>query len=61
MYRVTVWEPTYHDGDKLFVKEQPSMKSGEIGIFVVDGNAYVKELGVDRLISHNEKYSDINH
>ena len=25
----------------------------------MDGNAYVKELGVDRLISHNEKYSDI--
>jgi len=52
-------EPTYHDGDKLFVKEQPSIEIGEIGIFVVDGNAYVKELGVDRLISHNEKYSDI--
>lgn len=45
-------EPTYHDGDKLFVKEQPSIEIGEIGIFVVDGNAYVKELGVDRLISH---------
>jgi len=52
-------EPTYHDGDKLFVKEQPSIEIGEIGIFVVDGNAHVKELGVDRLISHNEKYSDI--
>lgn len=52
-------EPTYHDGDKLFVKEQPSIEIGKIGIFVVDGNAYVKELGVDRLISHNEKYSDI--
>lgn len=52
-------EPTYHNGDKLFVKEQPSIEIGEIGIFVVDGNAYVKELGVDRLISHNEKYSDI--
>ena len=52
-------EPTYHDGDRLFVKEQPSIEIGEIGIFVVDGNAYVKELGVDRLISHNEKYSDI--
>ena len=52
-------EPTYHDGDKLFVKEQPSIEIGEIGIFVVDGNAYVKELGVDRLISHNKKYSDI--
>ena len=66
-------EPTFHsgdrvfvakqdmveEGDKLFVKEQPSIEIGEIGIFVVDGNAYVKELGVDRLISHNEKYSDI--
>ena len=52
-------EPTYHDGDKLFVKEQPSIEVGVIGIFVVNGNAYVKELGIDKLISHNEKYPDI--
>lgn len=52
-------EPTYHDGDKLFVKEQPSIEVGDIGIFVVNGNAYVKELGIDKLISHNEKYPDI--
>ena len=52
-------EPTYHDGDKLFVKEQPSIEIGDIGIFVVNGNAYVKELGIDKLISHNEKYPDI--
>lgn len=52
-------EPTYHNGDKLFVKEQPSIEVGDIGIFVVNGNAYVKELGIDKLISHNEKYPDI--
>lgn len=52
-------EPTYHNKDKLFVKEQPNVEIGEIGIFIINGNAYVKEFGGDRLISHNEAFPDI--
>lgn len=52
-------EPTYYDGDKLFVKQQPSVEIGEIGIFMIDGNVYVKELSADGLISHNKKYAKI--
>lgn len=52
-------EPTYHDGDKVFVEKCDSVDIGEVGIFVVNGDAYIKELGNKRLISHNEKYKPI--
>ena len=52
-------EPTYHDGDKLFIKQQHSVEIGEIGIFMIDGNIYVKELAEDGLISHNKTYNKI--
>ena len=32
---------------------------GEVGIFVVNGDVYIKELGSKCLISHNEKYKPI--
>ena len=52
-------EPTYHDGDKVFVEKCSSIDVGEIGIFVVNGEVYIKELGNKCLISHNEKYKPI--
>ena len=52
-------EPTFSDGDKLLVQHTDCVNVGEIGIFIIDGQSYVKEYGEDRLISHNEKYPDI--
>ena len=52
-------EPTYHDGDRVFVEKSASIDVGEVGIFVVNGDAYIKELGNQKLISHNEKYDPI--
>lgn len=52
-------EPTYHDEDTLLVKKQNTLNVGEIGIFMINGEAYVKELGKDALISHNKNYKDI--
>ena len=52
-------EPTYHDGDKVFVEKCESVDIGEVGIFVVNGDVYIKELGSKCLISHNEKYKPI--
>ena len=52
-------EPTFHDGDKVFVEKCDSVGIGEIGIFVVNGDVYIKELGDQCLISHNEKYPPI--
>lgn len=52
-------EPTFSNGDKLLVKKQKNISVGEIGIFMINGEAFVKELGQNKLISHNKKYSDI--
>jgi phage repressor protein C with HTH and peptisase S24 domain len=52
-------EPTYHDGDKVFVEKCDAVDVGEVGIFVVNGDVYIKELGNQCLISHNEKYKPI--
>lgn len=52
-------EPTYHGGDKVFVEKCDSVEIGEVGIFVVNGDAYIKELGNRCLISHNSVYKPI--
>ena len=52
-------EPTYHDGDRVFVEKCDAVDVGEVGIFVVNGDVYIKELGSKCLISHNEKYKPI--
>ena len=53
-------EPTYHDGDTLLIKKQSEICVGEIGIFMINGEAFVKELGDGVLISHNKKYKSID-
>lgn len=52
-------EPIYFDGDIVLVKEQPSVDLGQIGIFDIEGNGYIKKFGGDRLISLNAEYDDI--
>lgn len=52
--------PEYYDGDIVLVETCPSVNIGEIGIFVVDGEAYIKQFGGDKLISLNSKYPDIS-
>ncbi len=52
-------EPTYYDGDILLIESMPYINIGDIGVFVVNGDGYVKEYGGDRLISHNDEYADI--
>ena len=52
-------EPTYHDGETVLVKKEECLNIGDIGIFIADGDSFIKEYGGDRLISHNTKYEDI--
>lgn len=52
-------EPRFYDGDIVLVETQPSVEIGEVGIFIYDGEAYIKKFGGDRLISLNPKYKDI--
>lgn len=56
-------EPTLIDGQDIWVHMQPTLENGEVGIFFLDGNAFVKEYmksedGV-ALISHNKAYDPI--
>ncbi len=52
-------EPLYHDKDILLVEPTCEISVGEIGIFNVNGQAYVKKLGKGKLISLNKGYDDI--
>lgn len=52
-------EPMFYDGDKLYVRLQPAVEIGEIGIFEIGDKGYVKKYAVDKLISLNPKYDDI--
>lgn len=52
-------EPRFFDGDIVLVETCPSVEEGEIGIFVVDGEGFIKKYGGDRLISLNPKYKDM--
>jgi repressor LexA len=58
-------EPEYNDGDLIFVKACTGLESGDIGIFVLNGEGYCKRLEVDyekmqtRLVSLNDRYGDI--
>lgn len=52
-------EPTFHPGDRLFIRSQDYLDDGQIGIFVMDNCMYVKELRRGQLISHNPAYDPI--
>lgn len=56
-------EPRFHDGQTVWVSQQHSLMTGEIGIFLYDGNAYLKQLvagdNVLALHSLNPAYDDI--
>lgn len=51
-------DPCYHDGDILLVCKVP-VNVGEIGIFTMQNQGYVKQLGRGVLQSLNSKYADI--
>ena len=48
--------PQFSDGDRVLVKDQPSVEIGEIGIFILNGESYIKKLGFNELISLNPHY-----
>lgn len=52
-------EPLYHDEDILLVEPTCQIDVGEIGIFIVGNEAYVKKLGEAELISLNKGYDNI--
>lgn len=49
-------EPTFHDGNRLFIQACYSINVGEAGVFYMDGQQWIKKLGDGVLLSHNSKY-----
>lgn len=52
--------PKFSDGDIVLVKKTPSIFEGEIGIFYIDGDAFIKQMGNGELISLNPDYPNIS-
>ncbi|KXT67635.1 Phage transcriptional repressor [Streptococcus gallolyticus] len=56
-------EPDYHSGDYVFVKLSVNLSSGDIGVFELYGDAYIKQIFIEGdkayLRSLNPKYDDI--
>ena len=56
-------EPRFHDGQTVWVHQQLTLAPGEIGVFLYDGSAYLKQLRRDGgrvwLHSLNPAYHDL--
>ncbi len=52
--------PKFHDGDIVLVKQSSSISEGDIGIFGIDGDSFIKQLGKEELISLNPNYPNIH-
>ena len=51
--------PRFVDRQIVFVREQRILEFGDIGIFELDGDAYIKKLGHGELLSLNVSYKPI--
>ena len=52
-------QPRFYNGDKVLVKSSESIMEGEIGVFVLNGESFIKKMGKGCLISLNPSYEPI--
>lgn len=52
-------EPDFSHEDIALVQRDVEMHVGDIGVFIVNGDAFIKELGEKELISRNKDYKNI--
>lgn len=52
-------EPDFSHDDIALVQQDAELFPGDIGVFVVNSNAFIKELGRNELISRNKDYKNI--
>lgn len=56
-------EPCYHNEELIWIEQTEQLEDGEIGIFYLDGNAYIKKFQNNEngtyLVSLNKKYNPI--
>jgi len=52
-------EPMYLDDDIVFVKKSVLVESGQVGVFYLNGEGYMKMLQGNRLVSLNSQYAPV--
>jgi phage repressor protein C with HTH and peptisase S24 domain len=52
-------EPSFSNGQVVFVRSQKTLADGEIGIMSLNGDMYIKQLGGSSLVSLNPAYKPI--
>ena len=52
-------EPAFQDGDILLVEATQEIEVGDVGIFQINNECFVKKLGEKELISLNKDYKNI--
>lgn len=52
-------QPKFFDGERVLVKKSESIYEGEIGVFILNNESYLKEMGRKELISLNPAYEPI--
>ncbi|TYR28865.1 helix-turn-helix transcriptional regulator [Staphylococcus epidermidis] len=57
-------EPVFNDKEVIFVEKSNDIKNGQIGVFIINGEAYVKKVHVEEdrltLVSLNKDYRDLH-
>ena len=51
--------PDYHDDDLVMVSQTEPVNVGDVGIFIKNGDAFIKERGEQELISRNPEFANI--
>ncbi len=52
-------QPKFLDGDRVLVQNSESIYEEEIGVFILNGESYIKKMGRNELISLNPAYNPI--
>jgi len=52
-------EPEYPDGHIAWVRISPEVREGDVGVFVLNGEGYIKKYEDNKLVSLNPKYTPI--
>lgn len=51
--------PKYNDGDVVFVKSRTLLEPGQVGVFLINGEGYLKQWQGNMLLSLNREYDPI--
>ena len=56
----TSMEPTFPNGSYVYVNTDPEITYGQIGIFIVNDESFIKEFRPEGLVSHNKRFKTIS-